>query len=60
MKDPHYLEPGHRVFLDGVPARVLRDDGDTLVVAEHDNRRVARIRKPKESIFRIPLPWTGW
>lgn len=62
MDDPHHLEPGYRVFLDDEPARILRDDGDTLVaVAEQDNRRVARIRKPeKKGIFQIPLPWTGW
>lgn len=58
----YHLEPGFRVFLDDVPARVLRDDGDTLVaVAEHDNRAVARIRKPPTTrIFQIPLPWKGW
>jgi len=62
MKDPHHLEPGFRVFLDDEPARVLRDDGDTLVaVAERDHRRVARIRKPtKTRTFQIPLPWQGW
>jgi len=62
MTDPYHLEPGFRVFLDEEPARILRDDGDTLVaVAERDNRAVARIRKPvKRSTFQIPLPWTGW
>jgi len=61
--NPYHLEPGFRVFLDDVPARVLRDDGDTLVaVAEHDNRAVARIRKPSKTggIFQIPVPWQAW
>lgn len=58
----YHLEPGYRVFLGDVPARVLVDHGDTLLaVAEHDNRAVARIRKPKVTrMFQIGLPWKGW
>lgn len=60
--DAYYLAVGFRVFLDGVPARILRDDGDTLVaVAEHDHRRVARVRKPeKRRFFQLPVPWQAW